>query len=354
MEHNKTFLIAKHGLLICIAGLFLYRLHTKIGLISPFSIGDALFFLVFVVISLYYNVKYHQALFSTIKNRREKKAMAEEEKKMINSFLEDKLNYATSEELKSVISNITNRYFLQKIRKQYNHQLEEKLAKAKKALEQLRYKENICDLQKEKYNMEEELKNLKELRRLQTRSEEEMLEQIKNDMNLDEQPVFSKEDLSEQQLDILNDEGYKQTNEYSILDKKNETVFVKPVMNHSTTHTFLVWEIKELLDILDMQDIKEHHTVDADITFKHKNKFYAIEVETGSLLKKRAQATDKVEYLKRKYADRWLFVVSNKNLLKEYKKLGFATQRSQVEKTIKKWLKIAPPKSGCQNTFLDE
>ena len=113
-------------------------------------------------------------------------------------------------------------------------------------------------------------------------------------------------------------------------------------MNHSTTHTFLVWEIKELLDILGAEKITEHQTVDADITFKYRHRFYAVEIETGSLLKKKRQAIDKVEYLKKKYNNRLLFVVSNKNLLKDYKKLGFATQRSMVEKTLRKWLKINP------------
>jgi len=58
------------------------------------------------------------------------------------------------------------------------------------------------------------------------------------------------------------------------------------------------------------------------------------------LLKKKKQTKEKVNYLNKKYENRWLFGVANKNLLTEYKKLGFATQRTQVEKTLKKWLKI--------------
>ena len=227
-----------------------------------------------------------------------------------------------------------------KIWNHYDTKLKEKLAKAKQSLEKLIYQEKIQDLKNEKENVEEQLKNLEKIRQFQTQSEEEKLENVKKSMNLDEEKIFFKEDLSEEEISILKSEGYKQANEYSFLNKKNETVFVKPILNHSATHIFLIWEIKELLDILKMKDIKEHYTVDADITFKHKNKFYAIEVETGNLLKKKAQAIDKVEYMKKKYNDRWLFVVSNKNLLKEYKKLGLATQRSGVEKTIKKWLKI--------------
>lgn len=42
-----------------------------------------------------------------------------------------------------------------------------------------------------------------------------------------------------------------------------------------------------------------------------------------------------------KYKDRWMFVVTNKNLLSKYKKHGFVTQRTNFEKDLKKMLKIA-------------
>ena len=86
--------------------------------------------------------------------------------------------------------------------------------------------------------------------------------------------------------------------------------------------------------------IQEHETKDADITFKHNNKYYAIEIETGTLLKKPKQLAEKISYLNTKYKDRWMFIVTNKNNLSKYKKLGFATQRTSFEKDLKKWLKI--------------
>lgn len=42
--------------------------------------------------------------------------------------------------------------------------------------------------------------------------------------------------------------------------------------------------------------------------------------------------------LNRKYGKRWMFVVSNKELLPQYRKWGPSTQRTEVEKMLTKWL----------------
>ena len=47
------------------------------------------------------------------------------------------------------------------------------------------------------------------------------------------------DNLTEEEIQILKTEGYKQTNEYCVVEKKNVPVFVKPILNHSKTHTFL-------------------------------------------------------------------------------------------------------------------
>lgn len=65
-----------------------------------------------------------------------------------------------------------------------------------------------------------------------------------------------------------------------------------------------------------------------------------MEIETGNLLQKRKQCSDKVKALNKKYKDRWMFIVSNKNLVTKYKKLGLATHRKGVKKNLEKMLKI--------------
>ena len=330
--------MAKHLLFISIIVYFIYRVHYLFFFkYTYFNIG---FVVVFLFCVEYYNYKFHKSLFNSALEKKEFKELWNKEEEFITNFLNTDLDYFTSKEIEEFSGKMLVRKFSTNIKEQYADQISKKENQATKLYKKLVYEENIEELKQEQQQMNDEINDLKlEKRRLEN-GEEDELEEIKDEMNLDEETLFYKEDISEQQSKILKNEGFRQSNEYSIFSKENETVLVKPIMNNSNTHIFLSYEIKELLENLEMQNIKEHLTIDADITFKHKNKIYAIEVETGSLLKKKKQLSEKINYLNNKYRNRWLFVVSNKNLLTEYKKYGFSTQRSQVEKTLKKWLKI--------------
>lgn len=103
-------------------------------------------------------------------------------------------------------------------------------------------------------------------------------------------------------------------------------------MGHSATHTFLVWSVKRLLEDFDVTRIEEHDTRDEDITFIHYNKKYAIEIETGTILKKIRQLKNKAHYLNNKYPKRWFFVVSNRNLQSQYKKYGITPKEIECQK----------------------
>ena len=111
------------------------------------------------------------------------------------------------------------------------------------------------------------------------------------------------------------------------------------VMNHSRTHTFLVWSTKNFIEQkFTVQDLEFHNAHDADVTFKYKGKHYAIEIETGTLLKKNRHLAEKIKFLNRKYPHRWIFLVSNRNLIRKYKEHGITCQRKTIEKTITKIL----------------
>ena len=98
------------------------------------------------------------------------------------------------------------------------------------------------------------------------------------------------------------------------------------------------------MEDFDVTRIGTHDTRDADITFIHYNKKYAIEIETGTLLKKIRQLKNKTHYLNNKYPHRWFFVVSNRNLQSQYKKYGITAQRSRVSETLTKMLENTHPK----------
>ena len=154
-------------------------------------------------------------------------------------------------------------------------------------------------------------------------------------LNIEENPVFLKYKISDQEFKILLEEEYKQVNQFSVKEQKLVTALVRPLLNHSATHTFLVWDtIRLLKDWHGVKKVESHLTKEADITFWYAGKLYAIEIETGTLLEKPKQLAQKVAYLNKKYEKRWMFIVSNKDLYWQYRKLGFSTQRNEVEKNL--------------------
>jgi hypothetical protein len=151
--------------------------------------------------------------------------------------------------------------------------------------------------------------------------------------------VFYKEELNDEECEVLKEHNYKQVNEYDIFSRQVRPFLVKCPLNHSPTHTFLVWSMKKLVEeIKDVDKIEEHLTKDADLTFRYKKKYYALEIETGNLLSKKDQLQQKVLSLNRKYGKRWMFVVSNQEDLPAYRKWGKSTQRTEVEKVLETWL----------------
>ena len=155
--------------------------------------------------------------------------------------------------------------------------------------------------------------------------------------------VYLRDKLNKKEIRALKEKGYIQVNEYCVLNKSVITVLVKPMGNHSITHTFLVWDIKRLLIELKAENIQEKLTVDADLIFEFNKKRYALEIECGSLLSKPNQMREKITYLDKKYPNRWMFIISHRDLLKKYKKNGPTATRSNVREKLIKLLNIAHP-----------
>lgn len=165
-------------------------------------------------------------------------------------------------------------------------------------------------------------------------------EDILKFLEADENNVFVRKELNKKQIKVLLEEGYKHSNQYSSEDNKIVSVLIKPPLNHTPTHTFLVWSIRKLLKrIKGAEEIRDHDTKGPDVTFEYNDEDYAIEVETGSLLRKKHQLREKLNYLDKKYPNRWMFVVSHRKLLGRYKKYGMTSNRVQVLENIKKMLK---------------
>jgi len=222
-------------------------------------------------------------------------------------------------------------------------QLKKRLATAGKLLEELQKKIIIEELNKKTEKAKMELEEIKRQKEMDTEREHDRIER---DLKMHENNVYKKNRLTKKQVEILKENGYKQINEYCVYERKFITILIKTnsFMSHSPTHEFLVWSAKRLLERTQgISKIEDHLTKNADITFKYKNKKYALEIELGSLLRKKKQSQAKVKYLNDNFKDKWMFIVSNKNLLQDYRKLGFCTPRNRVCENLQKLLKSEHP-----------
>ncbi|MEK6850032.1 MAG: hypothetical protein AABX85_00475 [Nanoarchaeota archaeon] len=224
---------------------------------------------------------------------------------------------------------------------EFEKPLKLKLESAKRIFEELLHKDNIKNLEMEEEELENMNKELQEEINHKHRLLEEENDDILRDLEIYANPVFKKEVLTDREFRLLLKNGYVQTNQYCVYEKKMISVLVRKVSNHSLTHIFLVWSVKKLLDKQrKIRHIEEHLSVNADITFDYENENFALEIETGTLLGKKKQIDEKIKYLNRKYPNKWMIVVSNKNLLPKYRKMGFATSRTEVAKNLEKLLKM--------------
>ncbi len=296
--------------------------------------------IVFVILFIYFNIKLHKFLVEKSKQREIEEQEIEEQEEYIEEFLNKTLERMSSKELKKLIGEIENKDFLDDLDEEVREDIDKKIKEAKEYLVRAKQREELDRIEDRKDEVKEEVSKLIKERGEFESQKQQKKQRIKEDLDLYENRVFKKQELTEKEIEILLEEGYRQVNEYCVIEKKIIPVLVKPPLNHTPTHCFLVWNVKQLLlQYPEIIDIREHYTREADLTFKIKYKTYAIEIETGNLLKKRRQLRNKVAFLKNKYGRRWMIVVSNRNLLKEYQKFSNCTQRKQVQRNLEKLIK---------------
>jgi hypothetical protein len=291
----------------------------------------------------YYDCLFHRKLNEARERTKVKEETIKSEREKIGSFLSEKFDFISSQRLEKLIELFENSRFTKENEKGYRERISNHLRSARKALEEIKHKEAVKELTSKKEELEQQIRNLEFIKKKEASNNEERKSEIVEELDLDNNKVFLMEDLTDEKFEVLKEDGYVQLNEYDIISGSLVTALVKPTLNHTATHTFLVWSVIRFLqdNIEFAEDIEEHETRDADITFKYAGKVYALEIETGNLLKKQKQLREKVNYLNKKYKNKWMFVVSNKNLVSKYREFGLATQRKEVEKNLLKMLNIS-------------
>jgi len=346
-KSKKIFKILIHLANLLIVATFIYRLT----LIIFFDYSLLIHGILALTIILYYNFIIHWKIFKNNSTKEIRRTKINKEQEEIITFINTKLENLSIKELKEkkeyykwkIYTTESITPFLESFRKQ--------LSELDFVIEKKEKKEELEELLQKK----DAAKN--ELEKIQKKKQEELMDKESEKAHImyrlthdKEENVIVQKGLRGIEKEAILSAGYKQVNEYCIYEKKIITVFVKPIMDHSPTHTFLVWSTTRLLEEFKIENIETHDTKDADITFTHNNKKYAIEIETGNLLKKMRRLEEKVAYLNRKYHHRWFFIVSNRNLQAKYKKYGISTQRIRVWQLLEKMLENTHPKKAGVNT----
>ena len=132
---------------------------------------------------------------------------------------------------------------------------------------------------------------------------------------------FEVKELNYFEIDYLLHKDHKISYQQDLFGEK-EFYLLKPPLNESLEHFFLVQIIKKFLEN-NFEYVKEYRTREPDIIFKVKNKYIALEIETGRVLKKnKKRFFEKVKSLNENYGDDWFFIVTNRDLVKKYKQYG--------------------------------
>lgn len=324
--------------------IYLKHLAIELGLFFITLKGILIILAILLPFLLYFNYKWNNALSARLKEKRAQREKLELEEEYIKKLIRTNPNSLGLEALGKYINSVhakidfsTNKF------REYRVELIAKVEKAEEIYKLKDYEDKIKGYKEQEKNYEELFEVYDEIKEKREREEEDKEKDKKKklyrELYIDGSPVFYKEELSDDEVEVLKENKFVQVNEYDIFSQNVRPFLIKSPLNHSPTHTFLVWSMKKLLeDTKNVERIEEHLTKDADITFRYKKKVYALEIETGNLLSKKVQLKAKIAMLNRKYGKRWIFVVSNQEDLPAYRKWGKSTQRTEIEKVLEKWL----------------
>jgi len=153
----------------------------------------------------------------------------------------------------------------------------------------------------------------------------------------DDEILFLINRLSYHEMIYLIRKGYRAIYQQDLYGKRNHYL-IKPPLNESFQHCFLVQIIKETLKD-NFKYVKEYRTKEPDIIFRVRNKFIALEIETGKVLSKnKKRFLEKIKSLKENYGDDWFIVVTNRDFVGKYKKFGKTITRKNLIKKLSSYV----------------
>lgn len=215
--------------------------------------------------------------------------------------------------------------------------LEKRLAKATASLEKVRNKRLLKETNEEKWksqrldeqeiNLDEEQKDNRE------KSEMPAPQNYRETKIIEEQKAYITDDLDLSDRNFLLSKGFIWHTQNN-LDGKQRAYLVFNDKYESPNHIICT---KEIVDFLKKftDDIKTFRTVMPDVVFTCNDKSYAIEVETGTIIRDKKKMQNKIDLLNKNYKNNWFFFVTNRNMEKEYLKYGKVTTKRNIKIKIR-------------------
>ena len=159
-------------------------------------------------------------------------------------------------------------------------------------------------------------------------------------INVDEYRRFYRhKDLNLDEIKYLLTKKYQIVEKHSIVSEKKEKFLLRPRFNESINHLFLTYDIAEFLEKKGIK-VSKFITKKPDIVFELNKKKIAIEVETGKRYRSaRKELVKKAKRLNENY-DYWFFVVTTKNDVSKYRKLGKTIDPRCLSNHLNKLVKV--------------
>lgn len=151
--------------------------------------------------------------------------------------------------------------------------------------------------------------------------------------SIGDENLYFVNDLNYHEIEYLIREKYKVIYQQNLYGKRNYYLIKSP-LNESNQHCFLVKIIAKVLKN-NFEEVKEYRTREPDIIFKVRNRYIALEIETGKILNKnKKRFLEKIKSLNEDYGDDWFIVVTNRDLITKYRKFGKTITRKNFLKKV--------------------
>lgn len=167
------------------------------------------------------------------------------------------------------------------------------------------------------------------------RQKEAKQEEVKIRIDFEDTIFHKASKLSDYEIEYLQRRDFKIKDFFNPFKRKKERFVFKKNPIESDSHFLTIYLIADFLKGK-VDNLKTFQTKKPDITFKFKNKKYAIEVETGKIhSKSKKQLQEKVDLLNQNY-DKWFFVVIKRNFVARYRKFGKVIDARYLKNQLKK------------------